>query len=50
MKVKKKTKKEELESVKMRKSIVDLVRDNKEKTRVPIGAFFEQLAIEKLKQ
>lgn len=38
----------ETESVKIKKTIVDMVRDNKAKTGVPINIFFEQSAIEKL--
>jgi len=38
----------ELESVKLKKSVVNLVRDNKTKTGVPIGIFFEQSAIKNL--
>jgi hypothetical protein len=45
-----KSDKPEYESVKIAKSVVDLVRDNKKKTYMPIGIFFEQAAIEKLKK
>lgn len=38
----------ELESIKLKKEIVDKVRDNKKKTGTPIGFFFEQAALEKL--
>jgi len=36
------------ESVKLNKDIVDLVREDKKKTKVPISGFFELAAIEKL--
>lgn len=36
------------ESVKLKTEIVNLVREDKKKTRVPIGAFFELAAMEKL--
>lgn len=38
-----------LESVKLDKSVVDLVRGNKEVTRLPIKDFIESAIIEKLK-
>ena len=38
------------ENVKLKTAIVNLVRANKEKTGVPIGIFFEQAAMEKLKR
>lgn len=41
---------EETESVKLKTAVVDLVRENKRKTRMPIAAFFEEAAIEKLKR
>ena len=41
--------KEKEESVKLKSSVVNLVRSNKEITGVPIGTFFEQAATEKLK-
>lgn len=40
----------EWESVKLKKEIIDLVRQNKEKTGVPVSTFFEQAAFEKLKK
>jgi len=40
----------EYESVKIRRDIVDMVRENKKKTRVPISAFFETSALKQLKQ
>jgi hypothetical protein len=49
MKSKAKEKKVELESVKIDQSIVDLVRQHKKKTYIPIGEFFKLAAIEKLK-
>ncbi len=45
-----KEKKIEYESVKLNKEVVDLVRDNKKKTFVPISIFFENAAKEKLKK
>lgn len=45
---KKKIKAETTESVKLKKEIVSMVREDKKKTRVPIGAFFELAAMEKL--
>ncbi len=45
---KKKIKPVEYESVKIKKDIVDMVREDKKKTRVPISAFFELAATEKL--
>lgn len=44
------SKKVEFESVKINKGIVALVRENKKKTRIPISAFFEEAATEKLKK
>ena len=38
------------ENVKIKTQVVNLVRANKEKTRVPIGTFFEQAVMEKLKR
>lgn len=40
--------KTEYESVKIKKSIVDQVRNNKKSTGVPVSVFFEQAAEEKL--
>ena len=37
----------ELESIKIRKDYADLVRENKRKTKIPIGAFVE-FAIESI--
>jgi hypothetical protein len=37
-------------SVRIKKSIVEKVRENKEKTFIPIGVFFEMAAEEKLKK
>ena len=39
---------DEFESVKIRVGVVNKVRDNKKKTGVPVGTFFEQAAEEKL--
>jgi hypothetical protein len=41
---------EEYVSVRIKKSVVEKVRDNKEKTFIPIGVFFEMAAEEKLKK
>ena len=38
------------ESVKLNKKVVDLVRDNKKKTHVPVSIFFQEAAIEKLQK
>jgi len=46
----KKPVKVEFESVKINKGIVDLVRESKKKTRIPISAFFETAATEKLQK
>jgi hypothetical protein len=40
----------EYESVKINKGIVNLVRESKKKTGVPISVFFEKLATEKLQK
>lgn len=48
MKGKKKKEESLYESVKIRKEVVELVRLHKSETRVPIGAFFEIAAKEKL--
>lgn len=45
---KKKVKREDYESVKIKTHVVNLVREDKKKTRVPVGAFFELAALEKL--
>lgn len=37
------------ESVKISKKVVNLVRENKKKNRVPISAFFETAALKELK-
>lgn len=42
-------KKEKTENVKMKLSVIKLVRENKKKTGVNIAFFFEQAALEKLK-
>ncbi len=47
---KKKETKVEYESVKINRSVVNLVRENKKKNLVPISAFFEHAAIEKLQK
>ena len=39
-----------LKSVRMDEEIVNLVKDHKDKTRVPIAAFFEMAAKEKLER
>lgn len=39
----------DFETIKIKRRIVEKVRDNKEKTGVPIGTFFELAAEEKLK-
>ena len=44
------SKKVEFESVKINRKIVDKVRENKKKTRIPISAFFEEAANEKLEK
>jgi hypothetical protein len=48
MKVKKKLKADTHESVKIKKEVVNLVREDKKVTHVPVGSFFELAAIEKL--
>ena len=48
MKAKKKKEIPELESVKIKKETVDLVRENKKKSYIPIGEFFHLAALEKL--
>jgi hypothetical protein len=50
MKAKQKTKPDRYESVKVKKEIVNLVREDKEKTGVAIGSFFGLAAIDKLKK
>ena len=40
----------EYESVKIRKEIVNLVRENKKKNFVPISIFFENAAVKELKK
>jgi|TARA_R110000868_G_scaffold135380_3_gene347872 hypothetical protein len=45
---KKKIKPAATESVKISIEVVNLVREDKKKTKLPIGAFFELAAIEKL--
>lgn len=50
MKSKKPPIKRDWESVKISKTIVEMVRENKRKTFMPIGVFFEEAAKEKLKQ
>lgn len=47
---KKKIKADRYQSVKIKTEVVNLVREDKEKTRVPISSFFELAAIEKLKK
>ena len=42
--------KKELESVKVSKEIVDLVRQQKRETFIPIGTFFELAVKEKLER
>ena len=49
MKGKKQVKPADLESVKIDKAIVEMVREHKKKTYIPIGEFFKLAAIEKLK-
>jgi len=39
-----------LEPVKLKTSVVDLVRKNKQETGVNIGFFFEEAALEKLRK
>lgn len=39
----------EYESVKIKKEIVEMVRENKKKTRISITGFFETLALKELK-
>lgn len=46
---KKETPKIEYESVKIRKEVVEKVREHKKKTYMPIAIFFELAAQEKLK-
>lgn len=41
---------EKLETVRVCVSVLEMVRKYKEKTRFPIGAFFEIAAIEKLEK
>lgn len=48
MKPKKQIKDSDLESVKIRREVVNLVREHKKKTRFPIGAFIELAITEKL--
>ena len=48
MNEKKKIKPTTYESVKINKEIVDMVREDKKKTKVSIAGFFELAAIEKL--
>lgn len=50
MKSKKQDKKPVLESVKIEQDIVNLVRQHKKETYVPIGEFFKLAAIEKLQK
>jgi hypothetical protein len=50
MKGKKKKVDPPYESVKIRVEIVELVRQHKKETRLPIGAFFELASEEKLKK
>lgn len=40
----------EYESVKIKKSIVNMLRENKKKTLVPISGFIETLVLEKLQK
>ncbi len=40
----------EYESVKIKKEIVNLVRENKKKNFVPISIFFENAAVKELKK
>lgn len=47
--MKSKKKEIELESVKIEKEVVEMVRQNKKKNYIPIGVFFKLAAIEKLK-
>lgn len=42
--------KTEFESVKIRKEIVDMIREYKKKHLVPISGFFEKAALEKLQK
>jgi hypothetical protein len=46
---KKVERKTDYESVKINKKVVELVRQNKKITRVPISAFFEKAALNELK-
>jgi hypothetical protein len=48
MKSKKQIKKPILESIKIEKEVVDLVRENKKKTYMPIGEFFKLAAMKML--
>jgi len=47
---KKKIKTDRYESVKIKKEVVALVRDNKKITGIAIGFFFESLALKELKK
>jgi len=49
MKLKKQNKKIILESIKIEKEVVDLVRENKKKNYIPIGEFFKLAALKELK-
>jgi hypothetical protein len=49
MKVKKKQPADDLRSVKIHKDVVKAVKENKSKSYIPIGKFFELAAMEKLK-
>lgn len=48
MKTKKVEKQPDLESVKIEREVVNLVRENKKKHDTPIGKFFKLAALEKL--
>lgn len=50
MKSKKQAKNSTLESVKIRKELVEQVRLQKEKTRIPIGAFVEMAIAKELER
>jgi hypothetical protein len=45
----KKQYRDHLESVRIEGDVVDAVRKNKKKTKMPVGAFFAMAAMEKLK-
>ena len=45
----KKTQDDKYESVKISREVVNLVRENKKKNRIPISAFFETAALKELK-